>query len=108
MRKRPVANVVQKSRYLRCFIFFVINCHSFLTQAIQYPSHQMHGAQGMVESGVYGSGVNQVCKPKLLNAPESLKVGMLNQIKQELIGDRHKPINGIVNNFLFIQAGSQD
>lgn len=61
----------------------------------------------MIKSSVNGTGINKVGKPQLLNASESLEIGMLYQIKDEVARNGNKSIYGVVDNFLFI-AMTQD
>ena len=41
-------------------------------------------------------------KPKLRNAAQALKIRMLDKIKDQLIRNGDEPVNGIIENFVFI------
>jgi hypothetical protein len=50
----------------------------------------------MVKPGVMGPGIHQIGKTHLGNAPEALKVGMLNDLKNQWVFNGYKPINRVI------------
>ena len=64
----------------------------------------MHGTYSMMEPCVMRSGVNQLCQPKLFDPPESLKNGMLNDVKNQITFYSDETIDRIIKYFLFIQS----
>jgi len=63
----------------------------------------VHGADGMMKTGVNGSRVDQVSQPKLPYVPHSLKERMFHKIKNGITFDRNKPIYGVVDDFILVQ-----
>jgi len=64
--------------------------------------HQVHGPDGVVEARVQCPGIHQVRQPELLDSAQPLKVWMLNQIGNEIIGNRNKAVHRIVKYFPFV------
>jgi hypothetical protein len=58
----------------------------------------------MMKTGVQSAGVNQVRHAQLLDVPEPLKIRVSNQIKYERRGDIYKAVDGIIDDFLFVQS----
>jgi len=56
----------------------------------------------MVKTCVKGTWVHQVSEPQLLDSPQSLKIRMLDDLKYQIIWDGDKPIQWIVDYFIFI------
>lgn len=75
------------------------------TQVVQGNAHQVHGAHGMMKAGMQRARVNKVCKAKLLDPAETLKIGVFNDVKNQFTGDCDKAVNGIIKNFFLIHAG---
>ena len=58
----------------------------------------------MTKSGMNGTRIYIIREPQLLYSTQSLKIGMLDDIKNECIGYVYKTINRIIKYFLFIQS----
>ena len=56
----------------------------------------------MVKTGVYGPGINIIAQAQLLNPPQALKVGMLNNIKYQLVRNGYKSVHRVVKYFAFV------
>jgi hypothetical protein len=59
----------------------------------------VEGAQRMVEPCVYCTGVHEVSHGHLVYAPQPLEIGMGNDLKNQIIIDGDKAVNGIVDYF---------
>jgi len=81
MGKRTVADIVQQDGYQQPLFFLIGNNDLFLPQYQDGMSHQVHAAQGVVETGMVGSGIYQVRKAHLRDAPQSLEKRVGNQIE---------------------------
>jgi hypothetical protein len=46
--------------------------------------------------------INQITQPKLLNVAQALKIGVLDDIIDQLASNGYKAINRIVDDFLFV------
>lgn len=46
--------------------------------------------------------INQITQPKLLNVAQALKIGVLNDVINQLVSDGDEAINRIVDDFLFV------
>jgi len=62
----------------------------------------MHSAKRMMESGVLGSGIDQVREAGLLDPAEPLKQRMLNNVKNERCPDMNQPVNRIIYELHFV------
>jgi len=62
----------------------------------------MHSAKGMMETGVLGSGIDQVREAGLLDPAEPLKQRMLNNVKNERCPDMNQPVNRIIYELHFV------
>ena len=58
----------------------------------------------MMKTRVKCTGVNQIGETKLPNVSKSLKIGMFDQIKNQLTSDGNETINRVVDNLSFVQA----
>ena len=77
----------------------------FVAQRFDSHSHQVHGAERVMKTGMQRAGIYQVRHAQLLNVPQPLKIGMFNKIEYQLRRDTDKAVNRIVNYFLFVQYG---
>jgi len=57
--------------------------------------HERHGAEGMSESRMLGSGKYKVPDAKLADSTQSLHLGRLDQIEQEASGHGNEPVNWV-------------
>ena len=55
-----------------------------------------------MKAGVLRAWVNQIAEAKLLDVPKPLKIRMLDQIIDQLAADGDEPVNGVVDDFLFV------
>jgi hypothetical protein len=49
-----------------------------------------------MKPGVMSPGVNQIGKPHLGYSPEALKIRMFNDLKNQRVFNRYKPIYGVI------------
>ena len=70
-------------------------------QRFQGLAHQVHGAQGMVKTGVVSAGIDQMRHTQLPDPAKSLEVRMFHQFENQVVGHGNKTVNRIVDNFLF-------
>lgn len=54
----------------------------------------------MMESGMGGTGIDQVAQPQLTDSAQALKPGMLNQLEKQCMLDTDETVNRVVDNFL--------
>ena len=64
--------------------------------------HQVHRAKGMMEPGVGGGWVDLIRESQLLDPPQSLKIGMLDHVEHQVIGDGDEPVNRVVDVLSFV------
>jgi hypothetical protein len=62
----------------------------------------VQGSKAMLKPAVIGSGVNEACQSKLLYISQTLKPGMLNNIKYQIARQADKSVNRIIYNFPFV------
>jgi hypothetical protein len=62
----------------------------------------MERSEAMLKSAVIGTGINKICKAQLLDVPEALKPGMLNNIKNNVARYTDKSIYRIVYDLALI------
>jgi hypothetical protein len=67
VRERAVANIVQQYGYSKAFFFFGVMMVAFIAKCFNGQTHQVHGTQCMMETGMQRAGVHQVCHPQLLD-----------------------------------------
>ena len=75
-----MADVVKQDGDLYSAFLFLGDLVSLLTQGVDGTSHEVHGADGVVETGVVGPWVDQVGQAKLAYAAQSLEVGVIDQL----------------------------
>ena len=63
----------------------------------------MHGAQTVGKAGVESTGEDQVGQADLLDATEPLKIGVLDDVKMQFVGDADKSIDWIVDDFFLVR-----
>lgn len=63
----------------------------------------MHRPEGVIESGVNRTGIDQIGQAELSDAPQSLKKWVLNDIKYERGVYSNKPVNRVLDDLFFIQ-----
>jgi hypothetical protein len=62
----------------------------------------MHGADGVMKARMQRTGINQVRQSQLFYPPEPLEIPVLDQIENQVILYRDKPVNRVVQNFFLI------
>ena len=62
----------------------------------------MHGAEAMGETGVVGSRIDHIGHAHLLDAAQTLEIGVLNDVEMQFIGYAHKTVNRVVEDFLLV------
>jgi hypothetical protein len=62
----------------------------------------------MVKTGVDSTGINIIAKAQLLNAAQALKIGMLDNIKYQLVRNGDKPMHRVVEYFAFVHCGCEE
>ena len=81
MREGAVANVVQQDGKERSQLFFFGDFAALHLQDRNGFAHQVESPEGMMKARVNSSGVDIITQAELLYSAKSLKVGMLNNIK---------------------------
>ncbi len=64
----------------------------------------MHSPERMMKSRVNGTRINKVGDPKLFDSSEPLNIRVLNNVVDQFVWDGNESVNGIVNDFLFVQG----
>src|SRR6266702_8672064 len=82
VRKRPVTDIVEKSGGLGGRSIFGADLVA-LTQAIENAGHQMQGAQAVSEARMFGALIGIKAQTELLDAPQTLKLGRIDQTDQQ-------------------------
>ena len=72
--------VVKQDGDLYSAFLFLGDLVSLLTEGVDGSAHEVHGADGVVETGVVGPWVDQVGQAKLAYAAQSLEVGVIDQL----------------------------
>jgi hypothetical protein len=62
----------------------------------------MHGSHRVMESCVKRTRVNKVCQAKLLDPPEPLKIGMVNEIVNNFERDGYETVNRVVEDLQLV------
>ena len=66
----------------------------------------MHCPNSMVKTSVQCARVNQIGHAQLFNMAQSLKIGMIDKVVDQVCGQCNKAVNGVVNDLtFFIIAG---
>src|SRR5690606_15516193 len=76
---------------------FLRNRYAFSPQFIQCFAHQVAGAQRVMETGMYRTGVNKVRRPHLPDVPQPLKPWMVYQLHYFIFRKPYKTIYGVVH-----------
>src|SRR6266581_4419151 len=78
MGKGAVTDIVQQSGGLRGRAIFGADLVT-VTQAIENAGHQMQGAQAVSEARMFGALIGIKAQAELLDAPQTLKLGRIDQ-----------------------------
>jgi len=105
VRERAVAHVVEQNGGQRRFALGRRNFHAFVLERAQGQRHEVHGAQRVVEARMQRPRVHEAGEPELLNAPQPLKVPVLNEVEEKLRRDSDEAVDRVVENFLFVHTG---
>ena len=95
-----MANVVQQDGDLNGQSFLIADLGSFGAQHVDGLGHQVKGTQGVVKTRVQCPRVNIVRQTDLFDAPQALKIGVLNEIENDAIRHRDESINGVIEDFV--------
>ena len=82
---------------------FGSNGYPFGTEVFKGDSHQVHGPDGMVKASMMCPGIYQLGKPQLLDTPEPLEIGMVQDIKDQFASNGYETIYRIIDNLLLVQ-----
>ena len=96
MGKRTMSDIVQEYGAKQSPFFRFGYVHLLLPQERNGLLHQVHGTQCMVKPRVMGPGIHQVAQPHLGYPTQPLKIGMSDQLKNEIIGNPDKSVNWII------------
>ena len=100
-----MANVVQQYGYSRIEGFLLTDVHPLDLQGMDGLVHQVHGPYRMLVTGMQGTRINRVCHAQLPDPSQSLKPGMLDEIKQQGISHCDKAVDRIVKDFSAVEGG---
>ena len=67
-------------------------------------SDLVHGTQGMLKTGVNGSGIYRVGESQLTDSAKPLKIAVFDQVENQIVRDGNKSINGVVKYLPFAWA----
>ena len=68
----------------------------------------MQGTNRMMKTGVHRAWIDKVTDSQLLYETKALKVRMGDQIEDQRAGNGNKSIDGIVDDFVFVQRTKSD
>ncbi len=109
MRKRPMADVVQKNGDECGLVFLGTDRRALGAQHIQGLSRQVHRANAMVEAAMHRARIHQRTQCQLLNAAQPLKHIGIDQIQDDPPWNFDKPVHGVVDDLVLIHnAQSQN
>ena len=80
VREGPVANIVEQDGAKQSFLFRLAYFEALFAQKRYRLLHEVHGAKGMVKTGMVRPRVDQVAEPHLRDAPESLEIRVFDQL----------------------------
>ena len=84
----------------QCGLILLIRYVSILVaQRVQCLLHEVHGSQGMLETGMLSARIDQMGQTQLPDIPQPLKIRMLYHIKYQIVGDCYKSIYRIIDYF---------
>lgn len=72
------------------------------TQQLYGTAHQVHGTEAVGETGVVGAWIHHVGHAHLLDAAQTLEIGVLDDVEMQLVGYAHKTVNRVVEDFLLV------
>jgi hypothetical protein len=93
---------MQEYRYQGSFLFLLRNDNPFAFKCFQGIIHQVKRAKTVLKPAVIRSGVDKACKSKLLDVPQSLEPGMLNDIVNQIARQAYESIHRIVYYLSFV------
>jgi hypothetical protein len=65
----------------------------------------VHGPDGMLKPGVVGARIYEMGQTELPYSAQTLKPGMLDQVKNNIKRDFDKSVNGIIDDFQLVGGG---
>ena len=102
MTERAVTHVVQEDCQARRLGLRLGDGYALVAQAVDGLLHEVHAAHGMVKAVVNRPRVDQVGEAQLRNASQALHVPVVHQVEGPLVAQGHKPIDGVVENFVAV------
>jgi hypothetical protein len=93
-------HIVQEYCHFCTQLFIFRNGNAFSLEHCQCIAHEVVGAQGMLKAGVYGPGINQVCKTHLLYTAKALVKRIPDHFQYQWVVDGDKSINRVIDDFL--------
>jgi hypothetical protein len=97
-----MADVVEQNGDLRSVFLIPGNFVTFGAEHLDGLVHQVHGADGVMKARMQRPGINQVRQSQLFYPPEPLEIPVLDQIENQVILNRDKPVNRVVQDFFLI------
>jgi hypothetical protein len=98
-----VSEIVEQNGKLRGLVLFLGNVDVLLTQNIKRLTHQERRTKRMLKTGMHGCRVHKVREAKLLDVTQPLKIGMTDDIVEQISGNGDKTVYRIVNSLFFVQ-----
>ena len=102
MAEGAVAHVVQEDGQARRLGLRLGDGHALVAQAVDGFLHEVHAPHGVVKAVVNRPGVDQMGEPQLRNAAQALHVSVVHQVEGPLVAQSHKPVDGVVENFVAV------
>jgi len=96
VRERAVADVVEQDGDFDPQLFLFADGNAFASQFGDGVSHEVIGSEGVVQPGMDGSGVDQVCKCHLVYPAKSLVVRVRHDVQQQGMIQCYKAVNGVI------------
>ena len=79
------------------FLFLFGNINAFGDKSPESHIHQVHCTEAVLKAAVICAGINEAGKAQLLDVPETLKPGMLNEIEDKISRNAYETIDRIVD-----------
>lgn len=97
VRERTMSDIVKQYGKHRCIVLRFGNFDTLLSQLIEHAYRKVHCPDRMLKTCMKGAGVNKIGKSKLLDEPEPLKKGVINNVINQLVLNPHKTVQGIID-----------
>ena len=76
---------------------------TFESQGFHGQTPEVKSTQGMMEAGMQSPGVHKVGEPELLDAAQTLKKWMFDEVKNQVIRYSDETINRVIENLTLIR-----